>query len=102
MTGPAWHALKTSGSVLDPGFDLKPESDLWFAAFGHCADPGTGTRWNRESLPQGATTHLSRPALGAAGSATSAHAEQPVFRAGVNFVRVDVIVSARDGKPVLD
>ena len=28
--------------------------------------------------------------------------EQPVFRAGVNFVRVDVIVSARDGKPVLD
>ena len=34
----------------DPGFDLKPESDLWFTAFGHCADPGTGTRWNRESL----------------------------------------------------
>jgi VWFA-related protein len=28
--------------------------------------------------------------------------QQPVFRAGVNFVRVDVIVSARDGKPVLD
>ncbi len=28
--------------------------------------------------------------------------DQPVFRAGVNYVRVDVIVSARDGKPVLD
>ena len=28
--------------------------------------------------------------------------QQPVFRAGVNFVRVDVIVSERDGKPVLD
>ena len=27
---------------------------------------------------------------------------QPVFRAGINFVRVDVIVSDRDGNPVLD
>jgi VWFA-related protein len=28
--------------------------------------------------------------------------QQPVFRAGVSFVRVDVIVSERDGRPVLD
>jgi VWFA-related protein len=28
--------------------------------------------------------------------------QQPVFRAGINFVRVDVIVSDRDGKPVVD
>ncbi len=27
---------------------------------------------------------------------------QPTFRAGINFVRVDVIVSGRDGKPVTD
>jgi VWFA-related protein len=32
----------------------------------------------------------------------SAPDQQPVFRAGVNFVRVDVIVSERDGRPVLD
>jgi VWFA-related protein len=28
--------------------------------------------------------------------------QQPTFRAGINFVRVDVIVSDRDGKPVVD
>jgi VWFA-related protein len=33
---------------------------------------------------------------------TPAPADQPVFRAGVNFVRVDAIVSDRDGKPILD
>ncbi len=30
----------------------------------------------------------------------SADQQQPVFRAGINFVRVDVIVSAKDGQPV--
>lgn len=28
--------------------------------------------------------------------------QQPIFRGGINFVRVDVIVSDRDGKPVID
>ncbi len=28
--------------------------------------------------------------------------QQPTFRAGINFVRVDVIVSDRDGKPLVD
>ena len=28
--------------------------------------------------------------------------QQPTFRTGINFVRVDVIISGRDGEPVLD
>ena len=28
--------------------------------------------------------------------------QQPVFRTGINFVRVDVIVTDRDGNPVVD
>jgi VWFA-related protein len=38
----------------------------------------------------------------AAGEQTPAQPAQPVFRAGVNFVRVDVIVTDRQGNPVLD
>ncbi|MCC6987936.1 MAG: VWA domain-containing protein, partial [Acidobacteria bacterium] len=38
----------------------------------------------------------------APGQAPAAPADQPVFRAGVNFVRVDAIVTDRQGNPVTD
>ncbi len=38
----------------------------------------------------------------AAGQAPAVPADQPVFRAGVNFVRVDAIVTDRQGNPVTD
>ncbi|MGD9906739.1 MAG: VWA domain-containing protein [Vicinamibacterales bacterium] len=46
--------------------------------------------------PAGAQTQPPAPADPAA------PADQPIFRAGINFVRVDVIVTDRDGNPVVD
>ena len=41
------------------------------------------------------------PSAGGAAAGPS-RAEQPIFRAGINFVRVDVIVTDRQGNPVTD
>lgn len=46
-----------------------------------------------------AQTPAQRPAHEPAASGES---DQPTFRAGINFVRVDVIVTDRQGRPVLD
>jgi len=42
------------------------------------------------------------PAAAQPTAAPAAEAEQPVFRAGVNYVRVDAIVTDRQGNPVTD
>jgi VWFA-related protein len=57
------------------------------------------------SPPPQAAPATQPPPQGAGGQAPSAPAtqgQQPTFRTGVNFVRVDVIASDKDGKPVAD
>src|SRR6188474_3011798 len=74
--------------------------------------PNGSTGSQGSTAPQGSTGAQGSPsstgAQGATGSqgATDAQGAQgqppPVFRAGVNFVRVDVIVTDKSGKPVGD
>ena len=52
------------------------------------AEPGSGRRADSRHRP---TPNRLRP-----------HPQQPVFRTGINFVRVDVIVTDKTGNPVSD
>jgi VWFA-related protein len=50
--------------------------------------------------PQGATPQ--QPAQAGQQPAASDQPQQPIFRTGINFVRVDVIISDKSGNPVAD
>ena len=56
-----------------------------------------------EQPPAGSAQQPPPPATGTGQAATQEQArQQPVFRSGINFVRVDVIVSDDKGNPILD
>lgn len=59
-----------------------------------------GSRVAGQSQPAAGTPPAQAPAPAAA--APAAQPDQPTFRAGVNFVRVDAIVTDRQGNPVTD
>jgi VWFA-related protein len=56
------------------------------------------------ALAAGAAGHAQQPAGSpqAQGGQPAPDGQQPVFRSGINFVRVDVIVTDRNGNPVTD
>jgi VWFA-related protein len=66
---------------------------------GHAQQPASGPPPSSAGAqqPAGQST-TQQPAQGA----TPQDPQQPIFRAGINFVRVDVIVTDRSGKPIDD
>lgn len=55
-----------------------------------------------QSQPPAAAPQAQPPAAAQPAAEPAAEADQPTFRAGVNFVRVDAIVTDRQGNPVTD
>jgi VWFA-related protein len=63
---------------------------------------GLGASWSPQSGPPQAAPSAGQPQTPPAPPAGQAQQKPPVFRAGVNAVRVDVIVTDKQGSPVAD
>jgi VWFA-related protein len=70
------------------------------------AGQGPGSQAGATPAPRGGAPPPGQPAQGAPGGQTGAQEPapptQPVFRTGINFVRVDAIVTDKQGNPVMD
>ena len=85
------------------------------AFFCRCPDARSGRRAGRCSArarrrhrrlagraAAGSSAARARPGESAESTAPATDPQQPIFRTGINFVRVDVIVTDKSGKPVSD
>ena len=71
-----------------------------------CSGPGSDRAWRRATLTSAEATADSAEARASSGAQQPAQPpatpDQPIFRAGINTVRVDVIVTDKQGNPVTD
>ncbi len=84
------------------GIRLAAHRSVWAALLAAAAGvllAGTGVPAQE---PQAPRTERASETATAAGGDTDTRPQTPVFRSGINFVRVDAIVTDDDGNPILD